>query len=363
MAESGGSGGAGGDTESGALATYLATIPADRFRAKNVDDLIEFECATSALEALATMQDKGISGAPVYELEPGEAKVRVPAPPKLHAPTLTRTPAQSAARYLGFIDALDLAALAVEEGLATKPTGKLVDTLMRWIDRDTSEPVGLQVNRSAADPFVAVAPDATVLDIARRMATGTHRVAVMESPSGGPSAAGGGGDGGVGDGVAGRVVGLATQTAVLRLIAASGKLGAPGRLTVGEAFRMDDRSRPHHRVITAPAKEPARGAFLALLDKHIHGLALVDDDGRMLTNLSDIDIRGLASETAKKLERVDFLAIPALDFVARSTYKPRRRCRRSELTSVAPQQCEKTRLGSAAGAMCRSSLMAGLIEP
>ncbi len=74
-AGTGGAGG-GGRGRDDRLASFLLSHPATHWRARLVSDLIEFECATTAREALSIMLKNDISGAPVYIKLPEDEPVR-----------------------------------------------------------------------------------------------------------------------------------------------------------------------------------------------------------------------------------------------------------------------------------------------
>ena len=134
-------------------------------------------------------------------------------------------------RYLGFVDAMDLTALALNSGLDTKPTGGVLDRLARWFMPDASEVVAAAVNLSHNDPYVSVFPGAKLSKVFEGMAHGYHRIAI-ESVD------------------AGEIIGLVTQTQMIRLLAGHRHLlGRLADATLGELFTVDPRFKVNALLI------------------------------------------------------------------------------------------------------------------
>ena len=123
-------------------------------------------------------------------------------------------------RYLGFVDAMDLTALALAHGLETKPTGGVFDRLARFFMPDTSAVVAAAVNLSQNNPFVSVLPGAALGKVFEGMAHGYHRVAI-ENPD------------------SGEIIGLLTQSQMIRMLAGHRPLlGAFADKPLGEIFKL-----------------------------------------------------------------------------------------------------------------------------
>lgn len=186
---------------------------------------------------------------------------------------------------------MDLAALALKTGLKSEEGGML-DKLARWFDSDTSGSVSHAVNLSRADRFWTCQPATSLGKLAVLMSERVRRVAICDPDTN-------------------QVLGVVSQTSVLRKIAENiSILGDHAHSKIGDVFtKLKSDS-----VLSVGQGVPARTAFEVMLDNNVSGIALVDDDGRLVTNMSASDIRVMAK---MNLDSFDVLSLPALEFVGR----------------------------------------------
>lgn len=193
--------------------------------------------------------------------------------------------------YLGFVDVMDLAALALKTGMKTTPTGGLLDRLARWFDPDTSGSVAHAINLSRADRFWTCQPTTSLGKVAALMAERVHRVAVCDPETR-------------------MVVGIISQSGLLaKIVENIDLLGDAHSKPISECFPKIG----HMEVLSVGQGVPARTAFEVMLANNVSGVALVDSAGRMVTNMSASDIRMMAKQS---IEKFDVLDLPALEFVA-----------------------------------------------
>lgn len=264
---------------------------------------MEVSCDQTALKALELLLENNIMSCPVfyqkYSAVGDGADAAVVAP--------VGNP-----EYLGFVDCLDLAVLATRTGLHTAPTGGLMDKLARWFDPDTSGSVSHAINLSRSDRFWTCQPTTSLGKIVALMAERVHRVAVLDPETN-------------------MVVGIISQSGLLAKLAENmDMLGdevtkpissflprltsgtTSGAVTGAGAGTGEAASSP--AVLSVKQGAPARAALELMAANNVSGVALVDDTGRLVTNMSASDVRMMARES---LDKFDVLELPCLEFVSR----------------------------------------------
>lgn len=276
---------------------FLKARRADVFIGKT--KIVEVSCEQTALKALEMLLENNIMSAPVfyqkYTAVGDGADAAVVAP--------VGNP-----EYLGFVDCLDLAVLATRTGLSTAPTGGLMDKLARWFDPDTSGPVSHAINLSRNDRFWTCQPTTSLGKIVALMAERVHRVAVLDPETN-------------------MVVGIISQSGLLAKLAENmDMLGdqvtkpiseflprlKASAAAAGAGAGAGAASIP--AVLSVKQGAPARAALELMAANNVSGVALVDDEGRLVTNMSASDVRMMARES---VEKFDVLELPCLEFVSR----------------------------------------------
>ncbi|KAJ2631523.1 cell separation during budding, partial [Coemansia sp. RSA 1694] len=152
--------------------------------------------------------------------------------------------------------------------------------------------VSLLSDMSHMNPFYSVLPETTLAQVVGVFAKGTHRVAVMDNGR--------------------RIRGILSQTRVIRYFfehcaAASappvlmpGSIPADGQLSSSEARLLDtplrDLGLVTNDVVKARPTTPIIQALSLLERWHISSLAIVDEEDRIVGNLSVADVKYLAKE-------------------------------------------------------------------
>ncbi|KAJ2746802.1 cell separation during budding [Coemansia sp. BCRC 34301] len=154
------------------------------------------------------------------------------------------------------------------------------------------ESVSLLSDMSHMNPFYSVLPETTVAQVVGVFAKGTHRVAVMDNDR--------------------QIRGILSQTRVIRYFfehcaAASappvltpGSVPTDGQLSSSEARLLDtplrDLGLVTNDVVKANPTTPVIQALSLLERWHISSLAIVDEEDRIVGNLSVADVKYLAKE-------------------------------------------------------------------
>ncbi|KAI8320797.1 hypothetical protein GQ54DRAFT_298408 [Martensiomyces pterosporus] len=195
--------------------------------------------------------------------------------------------------YVGMFDLHDLATYILSRRgnksgseSITISTGSSPSPLAREAlggGRGDGEPVSKISDMSHMNPFYSVLPETTVAQIAGVFASGTHRVAVMESE---------------------RVIrGILSQTRIIRYFfeqcgSISPELG--NGVPDGERALLDKSLRElglvTNNVVMAKPSTPVIQALSLLERWHISSIAIVEDNQRLVGNLSVTDVKYLVKE-------------------------------------------------------------------
>eukprot|EP00898_Chlorokybus_atmophyticus_P008891 jgi/Chlat1/9002/Chrsp94S08285 len=229
----------------------------------------ELDASQTLQQALALLLTENLHSAPVYSPDEGA--------------------------YLGFIDVLDAAAVAVDDwkaeaGASGAHTKRLMGKLLPHFTAAKS--VQRAVGRVEHDPFIAANDDTTMLDIADLLLTeGTHRVAVLSPESG-------------------RVACIVSQSDIVRLLASH-----TAEIAQQLSRSVTDAGLAHKQVETVRATDPALKAFEKMVQEKITTVGIVDanspSSGALLTALGASDIRAIA-----RLDSFSLLSMPAMDFAS-----------------------------------------------
>jgi len=224
----------------------------------------------------------------------------------LSAPVLDKERNQ----YIGFVDMVDLAAFIVDIYSETDILGENFLTLLEQGERFVTTPVQSLINVSARNPFVPVREGSSLFSVVELLAKHTvHRVPIIDHQ--------------------GRVTNLLTQSSVVAYLAGHTKdLGNAIDQTVG-ALTLG-----HKEVVTVNVNMRAIDAFKAMTERGVSAVAVVDEAGKLIGNISVRDIRIVTADArlVQRLylgvrefiykinsERVDIIN-PAISCSVRDTY-------------------------------------------
>jgi len=147
------------------------------------------------------------------------------------------------------------------------------------------------VNASDVDPFITVPGNSAVSDILTHFANGVHRVAIVDE--------------------SGAVFKVVSQWEFVKFL--SGHLA---ELDSVIHKSVKDLGLVKEWVLFVRHSERAITSFKKMVENHVSGVAVVDEEGKFFANLSTGALRGL---TAEKWKRV---RLPTSDFLTAQGYKP-----------------------------------------
>jgi CBS domain-containing protein len=193
----------------------------------------------------------------------------------LSAPVLDKERNQ----YIGFVDMVDLAAFIVDIYTETDIMGENFLSLLEQGERFITTKVKDLINLSSRNPFVPVREGSSLYSVIELLAKHkVHRVPVID--------------------LQGRVSNLLTQSSVLSYLAAHlDKLGSVTEQTVAELLLG------HKDVITIGVNGRAIDAFKIMTDRGISAVGVVDEEGKLVGNISVRDIRVVAGD-ARLIQRL-----------------------------------------------------------
>jgi CBS-domain-containing membrane protein len=232
--------------------------------------VLEFDTKVTLGKALHSLADHGVLSAPVWD--------------------------EKKKKYLGFVDVFDLMTLAVgvdvlmhilPESMIKKPRS---DDVTFQKEMTLGEMMGDQTE-SSFNPWCPVEEGAQFKDVVRLLATRARRVPVLSKTTG-------------------RVIQIISQSHICHLLYERVKAGGvlndttPGTSGLG--------LKP---VFCVKETDQARDAFQLMVDKRVSSVAILDDDGKILTAVSTKDIRLLPRLEAAGLERNNLLDMNIREFV------------------------------------------------
>lgn len=187
----------------------------------------------------------------------------------LSAPVLDKERNQ----YIGFVDMVDLAAFIVDIYTETEIMGENFYSLLDQGERFITTQVKDLINLSSRNPFVPVREGSSLYSVIELLAKHkVHRVPVIDHQ--------------------GRVSNLITQSSIVSFLAAHiDKLGNIAGQTVSSLLLG------HKDVFTVGINARAIDAFKIMTDRDISAVGVVDEEGRLIGNISVRDIRVVATDT------------------------------------------------------------------
>jgi 5'-AMP-activated protein kinase regulatory gamma subunit len=233
-------------------------------------DILEFDTKVTLGKALHALADHGVLSAPVWDAEKK--------------------------KYLGFVDVFDLMTLAVgvdvlmhilPESIVKKPR---TDDLRFQKEMTLAEMMGDEPE-SAFNPWCPVEEGSKFKDVVRLLASKARRVPVISKTTG-------------------KVVQIISQSQVCQLLYERVKAGGvltdstPG--TTGLGLKT---------VFSIKDTDQAREAFQMMVDKQVSSVAILDENGEILTAISTKDIRLLPRLESAGLERNNLLDMNVREFV------------------------------------------------
>jgi CBS-domain-containing membrane protein len=224
----------------------------------------------------------------------------------LSAPVLDKERNQ----YIGFVDMVDLAAFIVDIYTEADIMGENFFSLLEQGERFVTTKVKDIINISSRNPFVPVREGSSLFSVVELLAKHkVHRVPVIDHQ--------------------GRVSNLITQSSIISFLSTHlDKLGDITNQTVGSLLLG------HKDVITVGVNARAIDAFKLMTDRGVSAVGVVDEEGKLIGNISVRDIRVIATDARLiqrlylgvrefiykiNAERIDIIN-PAIACSARDTY-------------------------------------------
>jgi len=216
----------------------MAVLPTDQ----NVV-LIDHVCSIS--EALQTLAVHGILSAPVYN-------------------RLTD-------QYLGSVDVMDLVAFVVDA--QARSHSLPADLASSW--RPFNQPVLDIVNMSNTNPFFPVPTESGVSEALNMFySEGVHRLPLVDSQN--------------------NLVAVVSQSDVLHFL--NQHQDRP-ELIKDMAKSVGQLDLAPGRVVSVSEQATMADCFAAIVGNHVSGVAIVDDQGRLVGTISASDLKGMTQET------------------------------------------------------------------
>lgn len=220
-------------------------------------------------------------------------------------------------KFAGFIDMLDLVIFTVDTftkagGDPNTPEGwaKFCDSVSAWRD-STIDDVIAHVESSGrprkSTPFPLQRSFTVLQAMAQFAALGTHRLAVLDDEN--------------------RVAGILTQSMVLSLL--DQNINKIGRYRETKVQDMHSLLQP---VLSIREDEKAINAFRLMAEKGVLGLAVVDNSGFLVDNISVRDLRGIGQKPT------DFSNL----FQSVKVFRQRERSLFPQQVPTKPLHCEPT---------------------
>jgi len=175
-------------------------------------------------------------------------------------------------QYIGFVDMVDIVSLIVDIYSEADIMAENFYTLLEQSERFKNTKVSEIINISARNPFIPV-PETSSLYTAVELLSKhkVHRVPVIDAE--------------------GHIVNLITQSSLIAFIAENvDKLGSVVNQTVGSLLLG------HKDVVTVNINARVIEAFNLMDKKSVSAVAVVDDEGKLVGNISVRDIRTIGAD-------------------------------------------------------------------
>lgn len=191
--------------------------------------------------------------------------------------------------YVGLIDVIDIACYMVDH-LKKTEIGKLSSNYVDFLQKEdlfTGRLATAVVDLAKRNQLHPVSEEATLLDVVQKMVDNhVQRVPVVDRN--------------------GNIKDLITQSAVMTHIAKHVEFLSPFLQKT-----LKDLNLAAKDVISVDARKPAIEAFKLMVEKRISGLAVVDNSGKLMANVSAYDLRSLQQDS-RLFEK---LLLPVSEFV------------------------------------------------
>jgi CBS domain-containing protein len=180
-------------------------------------------------------------------------------------------------KLLGFVDVLDILAHLIR--VASQPLSSFYQELSRNLSTDDMEflyqrtqhfnLVGiLNINNlSRLNPTYVLQPDTPLKEALRIMKERVHRIGVVSEN--------------------GELIGVLTQSDIIHRF--GGQMGPKLDKPVGHMTSLTEK------VVAIPAMTTAIDAFIRMHKRKLSALAIIDEDGKLVGNLSASDLKGLVN--------------------------------------------------------------------
>jgi len=245
----------------GSAADYLKSIQVSVLPA--VDTIHHVLTTDTAAQALKVLRNHNVLSAPILDKEKN--------------------------MYVGFIDMVDLVTFLVDITQEAELMGEGFLQLLEEGTRFATTPVTSISNFSSRNPFVPVRSDASLYAVIEVLAKhGVHRVPIVNNQN--------------------RVINIITQSAVIAFLAKNLKeLGSVVNSTLA------DLHTGSKDAVTVNISSRTIDAFKAMSQHRISAVAVVDNEGILLANVSVRDIRAVSSD-ARIIQR---MYLPVREFLVK----------------------------------------------
>jgi len=210
--------------------------------------IVSIPSTTTAADALKILVKNNILSAPILDVEKNA--------------------------YIGLIDMLDLVTFVVMIYKDLEAKGEVSDffSVLESGERFVTQEVKTIADLSHRNPFIPVRNNGSLRGVLRLFGDmGFHRLPVIDE--------------------SGKVVNFLTQSAVVQYLASNlNKLGPKVHRTVGELLAG---CKP---VVSVNIESRAIDAFTLMAEKRISAVAVVDDEGKLISNISARDIRTISTD-------------------------------------------------------------------
>lgn len=220
--------------------------------AKRKGSAIFFHSEQTVKQALTELDENKITSAPVLDIQNNRA--------------------------LGFVDMLDFVKYALD---VAKEQQHTKDLWLRQIIKSTTlfgnEKLGKLIDDSGRNPFRPLTMNATLSDAAQIFRTGVHRIPIVNEK--------------------GEVVCIISQSDLVAFLHKNTDMFQ----AVLNKKVSDASAKLIHKVITVHMSSPVIDAFEMLYTKGVNAVAIVDNDGRIVGNLSPADLKGIVGHSFESL--------------------------------------------------------------
>eukprot|EP00128_Syssomonas_multiformis_P006030 Colp12_sorted_trinity150504_noHs@678 len=214
----------------------------------------------TASQALETLVDKHISSAPVFDTKSG--------------------------KYIGLVDTFDLLAVVLEVCLGDPSKGsKSFKEVLESSDTWKSRPVKDIIDRSGNNTFMTVPSTGNLLEVVEILASGVHRVAVVDTKTG-------------------LVTRLITQSAMVQYLAENAS-------RLGEKLNVPINVSGLKQVTTISIDAPAIDALALIREKKLSAVGVATPEGQLTGSISVNDVRIML-----KGDAINIIFCNCMDFIS-----------------------------------------------